>query len=76
MLHKKLFPCMALLVASLATPSGVFAQNVSKPDIAKAIPANAQPKPYGSGWECKPGFRQGGTACAVIKQPENAYPDG
>ena len=73
MLHEKLFPGVALLVISLAMPWGAFAQDVSKPDISKAVPANAQPKRYGSGWECKSGFRQEGAVCAVIKLPENAY---
>ena len=73
MLHEKLFPGVALLLVSLAMPWAASAQGLSKPDLAKAIPANAQPKPYGSGWECKPGFRQDGAVCAVIKLPENGY---
>jgi hypothetical protein len=72
MLHEKLFPRVALLAVSLAMPWGASAQGLSS-DLAKAIPSNAQPKPYGSGWECKPGFRQDGAVCAVVKLPENGY---
>ncbi|MEO0916223.1 MAG: hypothetical protein AAFY31_04465 [Pseudomonadota bacterium] len=37
------------------------------------MPANAQPKSYGDGWECVRGFRQDGDACLAIIVPENAY---
>jgi hypothetical protein len=62
------FLSAALLPTLLALPSSVLAQ-----DISKVVPANAQAKQYGSGWDCKPGFRRDGAACAAIKLPENAY---
>src|SRR5258708_22056174 len=40
---------------------------------SKQVRVNAQAKPYGTGWECKRGFRQDGVACIAIKLPENAY---
>jgi hypothetical protein len=76
MLRHTALPYVALLVASLAMPWSACAQNVSKPNVGKAIPANAQPKPYGSGWECNPGFRQDGAICAAVKLPEDAYLTG
>jgi hypothetical protein len=57
-----------LLTTLLALPGSVRAQ-----DSSKVVPANAQAKQYGSGWECKPGFRRDGAGCATIKLPANAY---
>ena len=37
------------------------------------MPANAQPKSYGEGWECDRGYRRGGDVCLAIVVPENAY---
>jgi hypothetical protein len=62
------FLSVALLTTLLALSGGAVAQ-----DSSKVVPANAQVKPYGSGWECKPGFRRDGAACAAIKLPANAY---
>jgi hypothetical protein len=62
------FLSAALLMTLLALPGGALAQ-----DSSKVVPANAQAKQYGSGWECKPGFRRDGAACAAVKLPQNAY---
>jgi hypothetical protein len=62
------FLSAALLTTLLALPGSVRAQ-----DSSKVVPANAQAKQYGSGWECKPGFRRDGAGCATIKLPANAY---
>ena len=60
--------CTVLPLLLLAIPDGSLSQGVSK-----QVPVNAQAKPYGTGWECKRGFRQDGVACITIKLPENAY---
>src|SRR5712671_4743215 len=60
--------CAALPLLLLAIPDGSRSQ-----EISKQVPVNAQAKPYGTGWECKRGFRQDGVACTAIKLPENAY---
>jgi len=60
--------CAALPLLLLAIPGGSRSQ-----EIPKQVPVNAQAKPYGTGWECKQGFRQDGVACVAIKLPENAY---
>jgi hypothetical protein len=60
--------CGALPLLLLAIPGGSRSQ-----DISKQVPVNAQAKLYGTGWECKRGFRQDGVACIAIKLPENAY---
>jgi len=60
--------CAALPLLLLAIPGGSRSQ-----EIPKQVPVNAQAKPYGTGWECKPGFRQDAVACIAIKLPENAY---
>ena len=67
------FSCATLLAAFLAITTGAVARDASKQDSSKAVPANARANQFGSGWECKPGFRQEGVACAAIKLPENAY---
>jgi len=67
------FSCATLLAAFLAITTGAVARDASKQDSAKAVPTNARANQFGSGWECKPGFRQEGAACAAIKLPENAY---
>ena len=59
----------AALLAIFPTVSGrTIAQGPSK-----EVPLNGLAKPYGRGWECKPGFRQDGTGCVAVKLPENAY---
>ena len=60
--------CAALPLLLFAIPMGCRSE-----EISKEVPVNAQAKPYGAGWECKRGFRQGGVACVAIKLPENAY---
>jgi hypothetical protein len=62
------FLTAALLPTLLALPGGALAQ-----DNSKVVPANAQAKQYGSGWECKLGFRRDGAACVAIKLPANAF---
>ena len=43
-----------------------------------AIPDNARPRSYGSGWDCNRGFRETAGRCAVVVVPANAYlsPEG
>src|SRR6266849_6267162 len=60
--------CAALPLLLLAIPEGSRSQ-----EISKEVPVNAQAKRYGTGWECKRGFRWDGAACIAIKLPENAY---
>src|SRR5467141_4541307 len=63
--------CVALPLLLLAIPNDSRSQ-----EIPKQVPVNAQAKPYGTGWECKRGFRQDGVACIAIKLPENALSVG
>ncbi len=50
---------------------------ITQPAYAQVtIPENAQPSEYGSGWQCKPGFRKERDACLAILQPANAYLTG
>jgi len=60
---------LILLAVLAAAPGVVLAQGGSG-----AIPANARAKSYGSGWECKRGYREVDGACAAVKVPANAYP--
>src|SRR5258708_30385048 len=60
--------CAALPLLLLAIPEGSRSQ-----DLSKEVPLNAQAKRYGTGWECKRGFRWDGAACIGIKLPENAF---
>ena len=55
-------------VAFIVIGSPSFAQSQSAP-----MPANAQPKSYGEGWECDRGYRRDGDACLAVIVPENAY---
>ena len=59
-------PISAAVVFALAAP-------VHGQSVAPSIPENAQPKRYGQGWECKPGYRSAGETCDEILVPENAY---
>ena len=43
------------------------------PTRAEDLPPNAQPKQYGSGWECKKGYRLQANQCVEVKVPENAF---
>jgi len=61
---------VALVLALMMIATGTV---VAKDD-AVLIPKNAQPKSYGSGWECIRGFRESKGQCAKIKIPPNAYP--
>jgi hypothetical protein len=56
------------LVAFITIGSPSFAQSQSSP-----MPANAQPKSYGDGWECDRGYRRDGDACLAVIVPQNAY---
>src|SRR5260370_8308962 len=60
--------CAALPLLLLAIPDGSRSQ-----EISKQVPVNAQAKSYGTGWECKRGFRQAGLAGIAIKLPANPY---
>jgi hypothetical protein len=33
------------------------------------IPENAEPRSYGDGWRCNPGYRESNDACAAIEIP-------
>lgn len=57
---------LAGLIASLAFPA--FAQVSTAP-----MPAHAQPKSYGEGWECDRGYRREDDACLAVILPENAF---
>jgi len=57
MLLFKVFLALGL-VAFITIGSSSFAQSQSTP-----MPANAQYKSYGDGWECDRGFRRDGDAC-------------
>lgn len=57
---------LAGLIASLAFPA--FAQDVRAP-----MPAHAQPKSYGEGWECDRGYRRETDKCLAVIVPENAF---
>ena len=65
---RMMFLSAALLTTFLALPGAALAQ-----DSSKVVPANAQAKQYGSGWECKTGFRRDGAGCTAVKLPANAY---
>lgn len=57
---------VAGLVASLAFPA--FAQDATAP-----MPAHAQPKSYGEGWDCDRGYRREADKCLAVIVPENAF---
>lgn len=57
---------VAGLVASLAFP--VFAQDGTAP-----MPANAQSKTYGEGWDCDRGYRRADDECLAVIVPANAF---
>jgi ATP-dependent RNA helicase RhlE len=59
----------ATLIAILALPA--LAQDGTGP-----LPENAEARNYGGGWDCVPGYRVDGAACAAIELPENAYATG
>jgi hypothetical protein len=59
----------ATLIAILALPA--LAQDGTGP-----LPENAEARNYGGGWDCVPGYRVDGAACAAIDLPENAYATG
>jgi len=67
MLLFKVFLALGL-VAFITIGSSSFAQSQSTP-----MPANAQYKSYGDGWECDRGFRRDGDACLAVIIPENAF---
>lgn len=37
------------------------------------MPANAQPRSFGGGWECLRSYRRDGDECTAVIVPENAY---
>jgi len=47
-------------------PGLVLAQSQK---VAAAVPANAHAKSFGSGWECKQGFRESDGACNAVLCP-------
>ena len=58
-----------MLFGFLGTAPGLgFAQNASV-----EVPANAQAKSYGIGWECDKGYQKVNDGCVAIKIPANAY---
>ncbi|HAG46938.1 MAG TPA: hypothetical protein DCL19_08975 [Gammaproteobacteria bacterium] len=61
---------LAGIVSCVAFPA--LAQN----GTTSPLPDNAQPRSYGSGWDCIPGYRLSGTECIRIMIPEHAYATG
>ncbi len=57
-----------LSILASSVPNFVLAE-VNK----EILPKNARLKNYGSGWECKAGYRKNGKICDAINVPENAY---
>ncbi len=56
---------LALLLGSAAVAATAWAGD-------NDIPADAQPRAYGAGWECKRGFERKGEKCREIELPQNA----
>ena len=42
-------------------------------EVSRRMPENARSQSYGSGWECKPGYREVNRACTAIKVPAHAF---
>ncbi|MEL7547613.1 MAG: hypothetical protein AAGJ84_13250, partial [Pseudomonadota bacterium] len=61
-----------IFAAGLVFATGSVAAQTPPADI----PANASPKPFGSGWSCDAGFIESGTLCVAVALPENAYLTG
>ncbi len=68
---EKTFLLFVLSLAVTTSPAVVFAQTN---DVA--IPINATPNAYGSGWQCDVGYVETNAACTVIVVPGNAYETG
>ena len=66
LVFEKLIALVFTCLIATTTPSIAQSQ-------ASQMPANAQAKSYGDGWECVRGFRRDGDACLAIIVPENAY---
>src|ERR1700741_537969 len=72
------FALTCLLVSSATLfvgPAPVAAQTQAS---ISAIPDNARPRSYGTGWNCNRGFRESVGRCVAVTVPPNAYlsPDG
>ena len=70
---------MARLIARMAVVAGVIA-SVAFPVLAQdgtgPMPANAEARSYGGGWDCALGYRVEGAACVALDVPENAHATG
>lgn len=60
---------LILLIALIFLPQISMAESTIKP-----LPQNAQLKRFGSGWECKLGYREESSVCATVERPANTYP--
>ena len=60
---------LILLIALIFLPQISMAESTIKP-----LPQNAQLKRFGSGWECKLGYREESGICASVERPANTYP--
>jgi len=47
---------------------------IGVPGLAQ-VPANAEPVPWGKGWECSRGFYDSGRSCRAVVLPEHAVLD-
>ena len=63
--------CALLLLLGLASVTDLGAAQGG----TTALPANASPESYGSGWECDRGFRKAEARCLAVAVPENAHLD-
>ena len=66
--RKKPLGELCLLVALIAAPGVSFSQVK-----AGAMPSNAHPSAYGSGWACSWGYRRMGETCVQVDLPPHAY---
>ena len=51
----------------------LFADPSRGQEQTERIPENAEPKRFGSGWDCLSGFRKQENECVAIQVPENAF---
>jgi hypothetical protein len=65
------------IIAILCMTGSVLLVGIPGQALAQAttgqIPENAEPRSYGDGWRCNPGYRESNDACAAIEIPENGY---
>ena len=47
----------------------------AQPSSSEDLPANSLSRQFGSGWDCKRGFKRSASECLPVEVPENAYLD-